>query len=519
MFRDSAGKHRRTPADILADVHSFLQNKISQIDALTLAAEFECALVDLRHPLGPMAEKLTDAIAAERCDEAKNLVRNMELDELPPELVVNTPEGFAYYALDPVAFADKVFNLCSPKKVAVVGIRSAGVALAALCAARVGSRVTVRPHGHPYDREVALSDADKTWIRKCLCEGKEFFVVDEGPGLSGSSFLCVAEALEKAGVPRERLHLIGSRAVDPSRLVARDARQRWARFDFDAVTSQLHPEEAVPISAGSWRGDDDDAPALWAQLMPATYESKDKKILWRFEGIGTAGRCAAKRARQLNGAAESLPLAGSAHGFNGYQTIPGRRAKVADLDAGMIERLAGYCAFRRTSFPSISVMEGELCAMTVHNVKQLLGIALENFSLETVFPVVCDARIAPYTWLISGDRILKTEATTHGDSHFFPGPCDIAWDIAGAIVEWRMDENAAAQFIAEYERRSGDRVSFRSHSYRIAYCAFHAAYAVMAAANTDDAREQAYFGRDTMFYKGEMARLIGSRGLTAKLSA
>ena len=52
-------------------------------------------------------------------------------------------------------------------------------------------------------------------------------IADEGPGLSGSSFLAVADALADAGVAREHIVVLPSHDPDPSRLCAPDAARRW----------------------------------------------------------------------------------------------------------------------------------------------------------------------------------------------------------------------------------------------------------------------------------------------------
>src|SRR3974390_1143501 len=76
---------------------------------------------------------------------------------------------------------------------------------------------------------------------------------------------------------------------------------------------------------------------------------------------------------------------------------------------------------------------------------------------EIARPVVADARMMPHEWLRDRDgQIWKTDLASHGDDHFYPGPTDVAWDLAGAIVEWRMDETANEVFLTRYRRLSGD---------------------------------------------------------------
>ena len=64
----------------------------------------------------------------------------------------------------------------------------------------------------------------------------------------------------------------------------------------------------------------------------------------------------------------------------------------------------------------------------------------------------------PYEWIAApGAPPLKLDATAHGDDHLFPGPVDVAWDLAGAIVEWRMSASARRIFLDGYRHASGDR--------------------------------------------------------------
>jgi len=67
--------------------------------------------------------------------------------------------------------------------------------------------------------------------------------------------------------------------------------------------------------------------------------------------------------------------------------------------------------------------------------------------VEVEHRVFCDAHMMPHEWLELGDgRLLKLDGAAHGDDHFFPGPCDIAWDLAGTIVEWKLTGPEAEYF-------------------------------------------------------------------------
>src|SRR5207237_9027363 len=106
-------------------------------------------------------------------------------------------------------------------------------------------------------------------------------------------------------------------------------------------------------------------------------------------------------------------------------------------------------------------------------------------------PVIADARMMPYESLrTTSGTMVKADGAGHGDDHFFPGPCDIAWDLAGAIVEWRMPPASADSFLREYQHRSGDDARARLPFWMAAYLAFRAGWCMLAAqamSGTEDA--------------------------------
>src|SRR5207253_11092270 len=108
--------------------------------------------------------------------------------EVRPERVeIRRPEGYAFYALYPEAYSAAASALDGVGPIKVVGIRSIGTGLAAMVAARLGGElpVTVRPVGDPFRRELSISAE----LAAALLDDAHasFAIVDEGPGLSGSS--------------------------------------------------------------------------------------------------------------------------------------------------------------------------------------------------------------------------------------------------------------------------------------------------------------------------------------------
>src|SRR5262249_29689910 len=143
---------------------------------------------------------------------------------------VSIPEGFAYYALHPLDYADLVERTeLGARSALVIGIRSIGTTLSAVVAAKLrqlgtaAERITVRPIGHPYDRRCEFNPKQCEKIAHGLASDAEFLICDEGPGRSGSSFLSVAEALERQGIPQSKITLLTSHQSDPAALCAPDA--------------------------------------------------------------------------------------------------------------------------------------------------------------------------------------------------------------------------------------------------------------------------------------------------------
>jgi hypothetical protein len=86
--------------------------------------------------------------------------------------------------------------------------------------------------------------------------------------------------------------------------------------------------------------------------------------------------------------------------------------------------------------------------------------------------------------------MLKIDSGSHGDDHFFPGVTDIAWDLAGAIVEWRMNAGQVESFLDLYHRASGDDATPRTGGFVTAYAVFRSAYCMMAANALQGSDEQ-----------------------------
>lgn len=499
IFRD--GKKVISGPQMLSGLRSRIAtvagNSGSLIDALIEAGQFESALADAGNCFADMAAELTDALAFALCGgnfEIEKAVQLASRLQTPDSLSISAPEGFTYYALHPLDFASCIGRVpADPGHCALIGIRSIGTTLSAVSAAalkkcgREASRITVRPTGHPYARETELTLQQQEWIHSQLATGAQFVIVDEGPGRSGSTFLSVAEALLRAGVPRQLITMLGSRQPDPASLCADDAVTRWNALRFIATTPSVNARFAgcTYIGSGNWRelANLQNWPESWTQMERLKFLAPGHATLFKFEGMGPIGEQVRARAFVMAKAGFGPQASDAGDGFLAYEWLDGRRLGREAISRSLLERLAEYCAFRVFTFPMPHSDGSELRKMLEFNVHSEFGVELslpqEVFATGTT--VVTDGRMQPYEWIAPADgSVLKTDGVSHGDDHFFPGPCDIAWDLAGIAVEWQLDPAAQEFLLAEFRRLTGIDKSNHMRRYMLAYAVFRLGFCKMA---------------------------------------
>jgi hypothetical protein len=487
------------------------------ISALMRAGEFETSIADAGSPTQATAEQLTDTLArafvgdTSENEQIRPLLQEIGRFEMPEFLSVSPPEGFAYYALHPHDFARLAKQVDTTSNSAmVIGIRSIGTTLGAIVRAalekqgRITERITVRPTGHPYDRVVRFSPAQLQSIAERNARRADFLVVDEGPGRSGSSLLSVAEALVKAGVPRNRIRLLGSRPVDVNQLCAEHARERWSQFTFLWPTPSVNTRFSnhLYIGGGNWRdvfcAGQANWPACWPQMERLKFLSPDGHSIYKFEGFGRFGEDVLSRAKVLADANFGCKAFGckaedAGDGMIRYPVIEGGAANASDVSTALLRRLAQYCAYRTAEFRSRDSAPTQLPAMLAFNTLQEFGVELGAEINELCAPesILTDGRMQPHEWIcVTDGSLLKVDAYTHGDDHFFPGPTDIAWDLAGTIVEWNLDKDATDLFLSEFHRISGMNRAQIVPLFVLAYTVFRLAYGKMALSTVKGSSEE-----------------------------
>jgi len=436
-------------------------------------------------------------------------------EPLPARIPVRTPEGYAFYAVHPEAYAKAARALRGAGPWRVIGLRSIGAGLAAAVAAalRASDAVSLRPAGHPFRRELRIAPALAE--RLLAPPAPRFAIVDEGPGLSGSSFGAVADFLEAAGVAPERIVFLPSHGGDPGPAASPRHRRRWSAAErhpaeleqllrdepietwfADLVGAALRP--AQDLSAGAWlglrRGEAGASPPIFAgqERRKWLIAAEHGRFLARFAGLGRVGEEKLGRARAPAGFC-AAPLA-LRRGFllepwleetRALRLTPATRAR-------FVAHLGAYLAFRAARFPSADG-EGaswlELTRMALVNVGEALGDAAAARCAARLRPVQAagrrvsiDGRLHAWEWLTLADgRWLKTDALDHDGAHDLVGRQPIEWDLAGASLEFELSASEAGRLAAAVEAAAGRVDRSALPAWRLAYGAFQLGLWTLAA--------------------------------------
>ncbi|SCB57475.1 hypothetical protein GA0061105_102467 [Rhizobium aethiopicum] len=389
-------------------------------------------------------------------------------------------EGYAFYALYPESYieAASISNL-TPKTV-VIGIRSIGIGLAAMVSAALGAEpaYSLRPTGHPFERHVSVTPA---LSRRILADPEaDFAIVDEGPGLSGSSFGCVGDWLQANGVAPDRLHFFPSHTGEPGRHASETHRTRWrdrprhvVSFD-DLILKAQDPKHRLQtwaadvvgvarsswrdLSGGAWRAVRYRDPSHWP---PSYMQMEKRKFLMEAEGgawhVKFAGLCGgavdkAKTGSLLSEAGFIPRIVGTCHGFIIDEWLGGTPLEESGVGRRhIVDHLGRYLGFRarhlsaRNSGASIQ----ELGEMAMFNIAEAAGSDIAKKLPRVIGTperlsgrlrrVDTDNRLHLWEWLTTPTgRIIKTDALDHNAAHDLIGCQDIAWDVAGAGVEFEL---------------------------------------------------------------------------------
>ena len=481
--------------------------------------------------------------AREWLKHANNELAELSRSELPTTITISPPEGYAYYGLYPemyLAAAQQFAQAVHPAQAVVIGLRSIGTSLSAVVAATLEQggietrSFTVRPRGHPFERQLIIAQSVvNEWQSGPRAH---FLIVDEGPGLSGSSFAATAGRLAAIGISNDRIILLPSWEPDGTQFVSERARQQWPKHRrFTASFEQVWIDSgrlfaAWPrgnwreLSGGRWRDlfetDETNYPAVHPQheRRKFLWQSRDEPGLWlKFADPGRYGRKLQTRAEILAAAGFAPRVVGLKDGFLAFEFINGQPLSLAQARPLLRQSIAPYLAFRQRNFPAAAgCSEDELKEMIRLNVAEGLGeawaarlpdLAAMPGTNQTALTAV-DARMQPHEWLRAGGRLIKTDGLDHGDDHFLPGGQDIAWDLAGACVELMADRAEREALTSHYRRLTGDDATERLPFFMLANLAARLGYVTLAATTLDDSPEAARFTRLARRYAEQLRREI-----------
>lgn len=381
-----------------------------------------------------------------------------------------TGEGYAHYALYPESYLEAARRSGLGAETCVIGIRSIGTGLAALVAAALGARppASVRPVGHPFDREICaapdLLDADLS------DPNRRFAVVDEGPGLSGSSFASVAKWLGSLGVEPHRIHLFPSHDGDPGYAASAQTLDTWrkcprhpARSE-DVLSGPRGLREWISGSLGPIDGLEE-LPV--ASSLPRDIRFERRKFLARgshgswlvkFAGLGEIGERKLRDARALVREGFTPETIGLCYGFLVQKHVAAKATAHAlgSARSPFLSTLGSYLAFRATSLgpPESGASLEELRRMAIENTARALGEELGRKMDRRLRDIVSheagvrrvrtDNRLHAWEWLATDRRFMKIDAVDHCEAHDMIGCQDIAWDVAGSIAEHALNGGEVA---------------------------------------------------------------------------
>ncbi len=439
---------------------------------------------------------------------------------LPPYITIHQPEGFAFYGLYPehyfqAAAASPLWQRAPGANVLVIGIRSIGTALGgavggALRAHGANVRlITVRPTGHPFARSLP-ADAGLTQLL-AQWQPTAYAIVDEGPGLSGSSFAAVGQALLDLGVAAQAIHFFPAHGHGPGNEAGAAARAVW-----DVVRICLPPTDGdLPFSLPTW-------PTAWRDLrrplaqrpgwgalppferptqLIATPHAVPTTLL-SFAGLGTYGETAHVRAVATAQAGYALAPSGWSHGWLATPWTDRPPLTAAAFSSNAIQQLASYLAHASAIYSepgAAGATLDTLLEMLYWNAWEALGEEAAEATRRYADPLwragLADAPLLtpppglrPDEWQMdAAGRLQLILPLGRRHSHPLPALADPAWALAAVVADFAFDPATEAAFYTAYVAAGGSLPSpARRRFYRPAYAAFAAGRSKLEAAAGGD---------------------------------
>ncbi|MCI0746235.1 MAG: hypothetical protein L0Y58_12595 [Verrucomicrobia subdivision 3 bacterium] len=403
----------------------------------------------------------------------------LDADAANKTVTVKVPEGFDFYALFPEQYCRTAERWAkqydAQSRVLIIGLRSIGTALSAVVAAslsRAGrhvSRTTVRPTGQPLAREIPLeieTRADRA------------IIVDEGAGLSGSSMMAAAAALELHGFDRQKIDLFRGSENGPGEQGADLHRQLAARTQALLGSPVVRVEEMPK--------------APFSRMKLRCVTKSCGTLLWRFTGFGTMDIEMPIR-RQLEKRALQGWTRAPLDTFCGFTAVPwieGQPTSPDQVDDELLGELARYTS--EVAGPPLPECEqaraiARLEEMTAANIAEALGDHSPiHVPRARDGPSYGDGRMMPRHWIRTVDgRLLKTNAYAHTRDDAIAGRQSILWDVAGTIVEWNLSAGQIGAFLAALRSFRIEADPQALEFYQLAYAAFRMGLATFSGGDAE----------------------------------
>jgi hydroxymethylpyrimidine pyrophosphatase-like HAD family hydrolase len=406
------------------------------------------------------------------------------------------------YALS-AKFVDSFPDRARP--IVVVGLRTAGSYFAPLFRAHLESQgyldvtvVTLRP-------KVGLGRRERERLRESVRRGAMAVIIDE-PVYSASTFARALTCLEGAGFLAKDITALFP--VHPHRRNWRSTATGLALSNVRVLTlepeewhkaSLLEPEPVRKLLSEYFgtgqvrvRPMDAAAAALLAGQEPGFHcrlkrlyevdvpgsESRRQIILAKSAGWGWLAYHAYLAGVRLG---QSVPrVLGLRDGILFMEWIEEKKAEESDGRDRLVEAGSSYIALRARALalgsdPTPLMTRNsrhrgmeELAAVLSGAYNSKITSALKRSRLERRLsslvcdrPALIDGRMRPVEWVECDQRLVKTDFEHHGMGKHQLNVTDPAYDLAEAILYWRLSAGEEKDFLEAYVRQSGDGNVFR----------------------------------------------------------
>jgi hypothetical protein len=521
------------------------------LELLLRLGELEAAVADARHPERDESDAVVDGLrgaakaagallwhtshpdlvlASDPVPAIRSQLQSARSNELPPIVDLRPAEGLTDEAATPEAYQDAALEFANEwpaRRFTCIGLRTPGSTLGPAIAGALEATgrdtvsFTVRPRGSAFDPTIL-------WTPRLAAEVAArsegiVLIIDAGQSRRGSALISAAAAVEALGIRPEQIVLCSAWEPDIPGSVMSDP--RWSRYphlvprfeqtwlESGRLANAAGVGTLVDVSGGGWRRYLLASSRPWPAVQPhherRKYLAPEQGTLLKFVGLGSAGERSLEQSARVAAAGFGPVPAGLVHGFLVQPFLTGAPLQPGTREPGLILRLADYLAWlsREQRIEPATVADlSPVIELNSAPVIRKSHIAALKHRLGPGFqplerPTRLDARMFPHEWLRTAQGLLKTDSVEHHDDPFYPGPHDIAWDVAGTCFEFRLKGQERQELIGACRRASGDQsIAGRLPWFALAYLAFRVGYTRLAAETLRIGEDADRFRRSILRY-------------------